>query len=221
MKDRLSGALRLEHVGEPLEHLAVSHEWFSLHKVWLAARDAWELRDQHAAAEDSAPDAAALRKAFAPILAYRPKTALEWAEKVSISEYRGHLSNQGVSAVLWADAVHIGIYEADRRVMSKGGPTAAVVSAYHTREGLRSQHGAHPEGSPQERAVLQTWDETTRLILGAISSDTAIVFTQLRLIMDPEISPIEDDEGARSALTPLLAAAAARYLEDVSGGGAA
>jgi hypothetical protein len=213
MEDRLSGGLAAEHVRAPLEHLTVSLEWLSLHKVWLAARDVWELGDQEAAAEKKAPDAGALRKAFAPILAYRPKTALEWAEKMSLAEYRGHLSDQGAGAILWADAAHIGIYAADRRVMSRGGPAAAVVSAYHTREGLRSQHGAHPEGSPQERAVLQVWDDTTRLILGARSSDPAIVFSQLRLILDAEISPIEDDESTRSALAPLLAAAAAQHLD--------
>jgi hypothetical protein len=213
MADRLSEDLAAEPLRGPLEHLTVSREWLSLHNVWLAARDTWDLGDQLAAAEKMAPDAGALRKAFAPILAYRPKTVLEWAEKTSLAEFRGHLSGQGIPAVLWADAARIGIHATDRRVMSEGGQAAAVVSAYHTREGLRSQYGAHPEGSFQERVVLQVWDETTRLILGARSSEPAIIFSQLRLIMDAEISPIESDEGTRSALAPLLAAAAAQHLD--------
>lgn len=212
MEDRLSGGLAAGRAPEASEHLTVSREWLSLQNAWIATRDIWDLGDQQAAAEKAAPDPVPLRKAFAPILAYRPKTVLEWAEKTSLADYRGYLSGQGIPALLWADAACIGIYAADRRVMSKGGHAAAIVSAYHTREGLRSQYGAHPEGSLQERAILQVWDETTRLILGARSGDPAIVFTQLRLIMDAEISPIESDETTRSALAPVLAAAAAQHL---------
>jgi hypothetical protein len=215
MEDRLSRGLASEQVQGPIEHLTVSREWRSLHEAWLAARDAWDLVDQRAAAQTRAPDAGALKKAFAPILAYQPKTALEWAEKTSLADYGGHLSGHGLPAVLWSDAARLGIYAADRRVLGHGGVPAAVVTAYHTREGLRSQYGAHPEGSAQERAVLEVWDESTRLVLRARSTDPAITFTQLRLMMDVEISPIESDESTRSALVPLLAAAAARHLDQV------
>ena len=98
--------------------------------------------------------------------------------------------------------------------MTRGGNAADVVAAYHTREGLRSQHGVHPEGSFREAALLRVWDETTALILRARSSEPAITFTQLRVIMDTEISPIESDETTRSALAPLLAATAAQHLDD-------
>jgi len=213
MEDHFNGPLDAEAVPMPTEHLSVSRDWVDLRSAWLAARDSWDVGDQQAAAEKLAPDPGTLRKAFAPILVYRPRTALEWAEKVSLADYRGHLTGQGIPAVLWADAAHIGIYAADRRVMRKGGLAAAVVSAFHTREGLRSPYGAHPEGSLQDRTVLQVWDETSQLILGARSSEPAIVFTQLRLIMDAEISPVESDESTRSALSPLLGAAAAQHLD--------
>jgi len=213
MDDRLGASQAAEHPGRPLGHLTVSREWLALQDDWLAARDHWELQDQQAAAEKAAPDAGPLRDAFAPILGYQPKTVLEWAEKTSLADYGGHLAGLGLPAVLWADAARIGLYAMDRRVMNKGGQAAAIVAAYHTREGLRSQYGAHPEGSQPDQAVLKAWDETTRLILGARSSHPAIIFSQLRLMLDAEISPIESDESTRSALAPLLAAAAAQHLD--------
>lgn len=129
MEHRLGGGLAADYVREPLGHLTVSRDWLTLRNVWLAARDVWDLGDQQAAAENVAPDAEALKKAFAPIVAYHPKTALEWAEKVGLADYRGHLSGQGIAAALWSDAALIGIQAADRRVMSKGGQAAAVVAA--------------------------------------------------------------------------------------------
>lgn len=198
---------------EALGPLTASREWAALHNAWLVTRDKWDLEDQLAAAEKRVPDRSSLIAAFAPILAYAPRTALEWAEKASVADYRGHMVGHGIATVLWADAARIGIHAADRRTMSKGGAAARVVSAYHSREGVRSQYGAHPEGSDEEAAVLRVWDETTKIILGARSTAPAITFTQLRLIMDVEVSPIEGDESTRSALVPLLAAAAAQYLD--------
>jgi hypothetical protein len=215
--DFLDGILLNGEADEtPADHLDVTSRWFAVRSKWEAALAHFEgiQREALGGSQDGPPAALKiLREAFRPLLSYTPVTALEWAEKVAACYSPMYSYGEGIPAVLWADAERLGIGHADRDVMEAGGAPAEVVAAYHTREGLRSQFSAHPDGSEADARVQKVWRECTTAILEAKDSSPSTMFTRLRVILDPELGLIDGEQDvAREALVPVLAATAALHM---------